>query len=122
MENLNIRQVLLIFHNLRSKIKAFYNYKGFFNKSATKFFLNKTKTVLHNLQIHYSCKSTFDAIMNETRFLLHGHQWRACRSSDVEPHFWRFSGINRPIRTKFINRRWLVGIDRRLEVAPQAIV
>ena len=43
--------------------------KGIFNKSATKVFLNKTKTVLDVNKILYSCKSTFDAIMSETRFL-----------------------------------------------------
>ena len=44
--------------------------KGFFNKSATNFFLNKTKTALGINKILYSSKSTLDAIMNETRFLL----------------------------------------------------
>ena len=77
--------------------------KGFFNKSATKVFLNKTITVSDIDKILYSCKSTFDAI--ETGFLLHGHHGHSCRSPDT---------------TKFINRRWLIGIDHRLDAAPQA--
>ena len=62
-------------------------YKGFFNKSATKVFLNKTKTVLNINKILYSCKRTFDAIMNETRLLLHGHHGHAGISPDAEPSF-----------------------------------
>ena len=62
-------------------------YKGFFNKSATKVFLNKTKTVLDNNKILYACKSTFDAIMNKTRFLLQGHHGRAYRRTNAEPNF-----------------------------------
>ena len=59
----------------------------FFNKSTTSFFLNKTKTALDINKILYSCKITFDVIMNETRFLLHGHHGHACRSPDAEPNF-----------------------------------
>ena len=40
--------------------------KGVFNKSVAKAFLNKTKTVSDINKILYSCRSTFDAIMNET--------------------------------------------------------
>ena len=60
-------------------------YKGFFNKSTTKVFLKKIKTVLDINKIFLSRKSTFNAIMNETRFLLHGHH--AYRSVDAEPNF-----------------------------------
>lgn len=75
--------------------------------------------VLDINKILYSCESTFDEIMHETR---HGH---ACRSADTQPNFCRFSSINQTvlnIHTKFINRRWLFGIDHRLNVAPQGIV
>ena len=61
--------------------------KGFFNKSATKVFLNKTKTVLDVNKSLYSCKSTFEAIMDETRLLLHGQHGQACRSPDAEPNY-----------------------------------
>ena len=67
--------------------------KGFFNKSATKVFLNKTKTVLDINEMLCFCKITFDAIMNENRFLLHGHHGHAYRSPDAEPNFWRFLSI-----------------------------
>ena len=89
-----------------------------FIKSATKVFLNKTTTVLYINKILYSCKSTFDAIMNELRFLLHGHLGHACRSPDAEPN----CNFTFDIRMKFINHRWLVGIYHRLDVVPQEIV
>ena len=74
----------------------------FFNKSATNFFFNKTKTVWDINKILYSCKSTFDSIMNETQFLVHGHHGHAaCRSPDAESNLWRFSSINRPIPLQF---------------------
>ena len=50
-------------------VRVNFTYKGFFNESATKVFLNKTKMVLAINEILYSCKSTFDAIMNETGFV-----------------------------------------------------
>ena len=53
------------------------------------------KTVLDINKILYSCESTFDAIMNKTRLLLHGHHGYACRSADAKPNSWRFSSINR---------------------------
>ena len=59
-----------------------------FNKRATKVFLNKIKTVVNINKIHYACKSTFDAIMNVTRFILHGQHGHDCRTEpDAEPNF-----------------------------------
>ena len=63
------------------------HYKGFFNKSATKVSLNKAKMVWYINKLLYSLKSTFNAIMNETRVLLHGQQGHACESPDAEPVF-----------------------------------
>ena len=99
--------------------------KGFFNKSATKAFLNKTKMVLNINKVLYFCKSTFVALMNENRFSLHGQHGHACRTADAEPNFCRFSNVigryccnfTFNIRTMFINRRWLVGIDHVHDVA-----
>ena len=89
-----ISKVSKIFYNITTS--STYFYKEVFNKCATKLFLNKTKT-----KILYSCKSTYDAGMSETHFLLHGHHGHACRSPDAEPNFWRFSSINRPILLQF---------------------
>ena len=38
-------------------------------RALQKFFFNKTKTILDINKILYFCKSTSDAITNETRFL-----------------------------------------------------
>ena len=34
----------------------------------------------------YFCESTFDAIRNETRLLLHGHHWHAIPKDDLKSH------------------------------------
>ena len=78
-------------------------------------FLTKTKTVLDINKNPYSCKSTFDAIMNQTRFL--------SIFDDFQALIGRYCcNFTFDIRTKFSNRRWLVGIDHRLDVARQEIV
>ena len=61
--------------------------KGFSIRALQRFFLNKTKTVLDINKVLYCCKSTFDAIVNETRFLLHGHHGHASDSPDAEANF-----------------------------------
>ena len=81
--------------------------KNIINLDESNVFLNKTKTVFDINKILYSCKGIFDAIMNETRIILHGHHGHACRSRDAEPN----CNFTFDIRTKFINRRWLVGMD-----------
>ena len=98
-----------------------YKNKELFNNSATKFFLKKSKTVL-DFNKMYACKTTFDAIMNETRFLLHSHHAHAC-SPDAETNFGRFSSLNRPRLLQFHFRySFLAGVDHRLAISLLKIV
>ena len=78
-------EISVVKHTLDVCIKQL---KGFFNKSATKVFLKKIKTVLDMHKILSTCKSTLDSIMNQARFLLHGHHGLACTTLEI------FKGYN----------------------------
>ena len=83
-------QIAWYLWSIRNELLTELTYKGFFNKSATKGFLNKTKTVLDINKTGYFCKSTFDGILNETWLLLHGQHGHASKVQRLNPIFDNF--------------------------------